>query len=624
MSQSLHWTAGVHHDGSSLYVSNPKPKLGETVEVRLRVPINAPLRIAVLRTVPDGEPRHTPMTERARDTTSVWFGAELKVSMPLNPYRFRLLAEDGAWNLTARGIGRADWPDWPDFKLVADFQAPDWIDDAVFYQIFPDRFFNGDPALNVKPGEWTKRQFATQLRPWGAPPMHHREAGNLDFYGGDLPGIAKKLDYLADLGANALYINPIFSARTNHRYDVMDFFNIDPHVGGNDGLADLRKALDTAGMHVILDITLNHCGSEHPWFKAAQADASNPTSEFFTFTKHPDEYESWLGVRSLVKLNYRSQKLRDVLYRSADSALRVWLRAPYRIDGWRLDVANMQARQGAHQLGNEVGREMRRAVKAENPNAYLLGEDFHDGTPHLQGDELDATMNYSGFTFALWRWLTGHELGVEWGRPGTDSNLLPAETMIEQWTAYRAAVPWVIARQQFNLLCSHDTMRILNVCTGNKRLAKLAAVFLMTYPGVPSVYYGDEIGLPGGTDPENRVCMPWDEDAWDQDMRAHYRNLIHLRRTAPALIQGGYQDLVAREGLVVYQRQSAKQRLIVVGYRGPDTTDLTIPVWHAGVADGTRFVNLLDGKTASWTTQNGALHLSHIEPGTGLILEAQA
>ena len=262
---------------------------------------------------------------------------------------------------------------------------------------------------------------------------------------------------------------------------------------------------------------------------------------------------------------------------------------------------------------------MRRAVKADNPQAYLFGEHFYDGTPHLQGDELDATMNYSGFTMPLWAWLAGRDHNIP-PRPWTDTTLLPGEALAEQWSRFRAAVPWAIARQQFNLLDSHDTPRILTLLNGDKALVKLAATILMTYPGVPSVYYADEIGMEGGNDPDCRRCMRWDEATWDTDLRAHFQQVIRLRRTAPALRRGGYQQVYADGGLIVYLRQAPEQRLLVVGYRGPDTlAGVEIPVWHAGLADGTTLTDLLG--SGNQTVRHGMLRLDGLERGTTLLLE---
>jgi alpha-glucosidase len=264
----------------------------------------------------------------------------------------------------------------------------------------------------------------------------------VEFYGGDLAGIEARLDHLEELGANALYINPVFSAYSNHRYDVVDYENVDPHLGGNPALLSLRQATRARNMRLILDIVPNHCGILHPWFQAAQADPTTPQAGYFTFHRHPDQYESWLGVRTLPKLNYRSKGLRGVMYENPDSILRRWLQPPYSMDGWRLDVANMLARQGADQLGPEVGRGMRAAIKAENPAAYILGENFFDATSQLQGDMWDAAMNYSGFSKPLRYWLVNFQIRRSDGPGVIASNQpWPTQALVDTWQAYRAAIP---------------------------------------------------------------------------------------------------------------------------------------------------------------------------------------
>jgi alpha-glucosidase len=617
-----HWTAGVHHDGSALYVSNPLPALNETVTVTLRVPKEAPIRRAFLRTAPDGENHMEAMTVSHEDGLCRFYAAPLPVRMPLNRYRFKLITDDGAYYVTELGVSRADSPDFFDFALLADFQAPAWVRSAVFYQIFPDRFHNGDPSNDVKDGEWSIDGGSTRHRVWGESPLEWKTGRALDFYGGDLAGIEQKLDYLADLGVNALYLTPIFKALTNHRYDIMDFDQVDPHLGGDAALASLRRALDARGMYLMLDVTLNHIGWRHPWFTEAQQNEHAPSADFFTFYERPNKYEMWLGVKSLVKLNYRSEKLRERMYRAEDSVLRRWMRDPYRIDAWRLDVANMQGRQGVIQLGHKVGREIRRAVKGDNRQLYLIGEHFYDASLHLQGEELDATMNYQGFTVPIWRWLAGKDLGVAWGRDSGDTVLLSAEFVAEQWRRYLAAVPWAIAAQQFNLLGSHDTPRILTHADGDQALARLGATLLLTFPGVASIYYGDEIGMEGGVDPDNRRTMIWEQDKWNHDLRGHYQRLIALRRDSPALREGGFQIVYAHDGILAYQRQSREQRLLIIAHRGPgELLEAIIPVRHAGIDNGTTFVDRLSG--ATFTVQDGTLMLRNIAHGAGFVLEAQ-
>jgi alpha-glucosidase len=392
---------------------------------------------------------------------------------------------------------------------------------------------------------------------------------------------------------------------------VEDYTSIDPHLGGETGLLMLRQALDDHQMRLVLDIVPNHCGVTHPWFVAAQRDPHAPTSEFFIFRRHPHEYESWLGVKTLPKLNYRSVRLREIMYAGHDAIMRHWLRPPYRIDGWRIDVANMLGRLGPDNLGHKIGRGIRRAVKAEQPDAYLLGEHFFDGTPHLQGEELDATMNYQGFTFPIWRWLGGFEFNPQ--RPEADPRPIATETVADQWTAFRAAIPWQIASQQFNLLGSHDTPRIRTIVGNDLARVRVAMTLLFCYPGAPCIYYGDEIGLTGGGDPDCRRPMPWDESTWDHDLRTFVQQLVRLRRSAPALRWGGFQQLYAYGETIAFQREAPEQRLIIVARRSDDG-QRTLPIRHAGLADGTRMREILTG--VETVVYDGRLDISSL-PATG-------
>ncbi|NCC31425.1 MAG: maltodextrin glucosidase, partial [Chloroflexia bacterium] len=378
----------------------------------------------------------------------------------------------------------------------------------------------------------------------------------------------------------------------------------------------LREALTARGMRLILDIVPNHCGATHPWFVAAQADPTAPTAEFFTFRRHPDEYESWLGVDTLPKLDYRSERLRELMYAGEDAIMRHWIRPPYAIDGWRIDVANMLGRQGPLNLGHKIGRGIRRAIKAEQPEAYLLGEHFFDGTPHLQGQELDASMNYQGFTFPVWRWLAGFELASVQDRPWADVLPMSTEHMVAQWQAFRAAIPWQIVTQQFNLLGSHDTARLRSLLGGDLRLVRIAATLLLTYPGVPCIYYGDELGLEGMVDPDCRRCMEWDATTWNHDLRAFFQQLIRLRRTSLALRRGGFQVLYAGGHTVAYQREVAEERLIIVARRADDGLQ-SLPVRHAGVPDGACARDLL-GETET-SVEAGSLPLTGL-PAVGVMV----
>ncbi len=606
-----HWTAGVHHDGSPRYVVADRFVPGATVTLRLRTGLEAPIERIFVCTSPDGEQHMEPMRRTGTDAACQWWEADLRLSGLHNRYRFYLLTAEDAWWLTAVGVVRHTPTDASDFNILANYQAPDWVHDAVFYQIFPDRFADGDPSNNVRNGEYLRYGRPVVARSWGERPHPQGELGGNEFFGGDLQGIVQRLDYIQELGASALYLNPIFTAPSNHKYDVEDYKQVDRHFGGDAALVELRHALDERGMQLILDMVPNHCGVTNPWFLAAQADPAAPTADFFTFRQRPDDYVSWMGVRNLPKLNYRSERLREWIYAGEDAIMRYWLRPPFRVDGWRLDVANMLARQGESQLEHKIGRGIRRAVKAESPHAYLFGENFYDGTPQLQGDELDAVMNYRSFSLPLLSWLVGFDIYRTWRPELVDPQPLPTEALAAQWLAFMSAVPWQIATQQFNLLGSHDTPRIATILDDDEARVRVAVTLLFTYPGVPSVYYGDEIGLKGAGDPDNRRCMPWDPHEWNADRRVFYQALMKLRRTSPALRQGGYQLLYASGNTLAFQRESNEERLIVVARRGNDGL-VALPVLHAGLPDGVHLRELLTGNEAVVT--NGMLLLDSLPP----------
>lgn len=609
----------VHHDGSARYVQARRParlSIGDSVVIRLRAGLDAPVERVLLRTCPDGEQSFAqmePEQDRAGGACR-WWQVTLRLGMPVTSYRFLLSTGDGPWWYNGSGLHRHVPTDGEDFRLLADYEAPTWVRDSIFYQIFPDRFADGDPGNNVRDGEFEMDGVRSRARKWGSHQSGWPQA-MAEFYGGDLAGIESRLDYLADLGANAIYLNPIFSAYSNHRYDVVDYGNVDPHLGGNEALIALRRATRERGLRFILDIVPNHCGVAHPWFRAAQADAGATTAGYFTFHKHPDDYESWLGVRSLPKLNYRSLALREALYAGQGSVFRHWLRQPYEIDGWRVDVANMLARHGPNQLEREVWAGIRSAVKEVNPEAYLLGENFFDASPQLQGDSLDAVMNYAGFAKPALFWLKRFEV-EQHGEPRQVAFDVPwpTQALVATWQAQRAAIPWEIASQQLNLLGSHDTARILTQVGDNGGRNRLAVALLMTYVGVPCIYYGDEIGMHGSDAIEARDCMVWETDKWDHELRAFYQKLARLRQESRALKGGGFQVLFVEADALAYLRDADEEQVIVLVNRGPATRPGgAMPVAHGAVADRTVFEDVFTGSRV--VVQEGHLPIPALSPG---------
>lgn len=608
------WLASVHHDGSQDYVSNPYPQLGEKIRLRLRAGIEAPIKRAFLRTFPDGEQAFKLMEPCPPAGPARCWQVELEISQPLVHYRFVLEAWDGVWSYSAAGPFMQVPLDAFDFRLLAGYQPPDWIFNSVFYQIFPDRFANGDPSTDPKPEEYEYRRARPRTYPWGQPPDAHQPFP-IVFYGGDLPGIQQHLDYLQDLGVNSLYLTPIFEAYSNHKYDVADYEHIDRHFGGDQALVELRQALDGRGMHYILDIVPNHAGYWHTWFQAARADANAPEAEFFTFNRHPDDYASWLGVWSLPKLNYRSAELRQRIYAGAEGVFRRWLRPPFQADGWRVDVANMLARQGQTQMGVEIAQGIRQAVKETNPLAYLIGENFFDATPQLQGDQWDGVMNYAGFMKPLLYWLRGYQQGAHGLKEGISApSAWPTEALVNTWRERLAVIPWAIALQQYNLLDSHDTPRVRTELKENDALHRLAVLVLFTFPGVPGIYYGDEIGMVDHPDLASRGCMIWEQTTWDHSLLAYYKELIALRRSSSALQCGGFQLIGSEADLVAYQRTHAAERFLVIAQRSAaPRPPAPLALIHAGIANGTRFVERFSG--IERIVEDGALNLPMLPQG---------
>lgn len=618
------WLHSIHHDGSEKYVSHLHPRPGETVRLRLRISHQAPVKRVILRTFPDGEQALTVMRRAAAEPPAQWWEVDLPIEEPVTQYRFIVDTADGLWHYSAAGPTGFVPLDATDFRIIAygvtGYHAPEWLDSTVFYQIFPDRFANGVPANDPRPEEYEYRGQHPTTYPWEATP-DPAQFFPLVFYGGDLAGIEARLDYLSDLGVNAVYLNPVFHALSNHKYDVADYEHVDAHFGGDAALASLRRALSARGMRYILDIVPNHCGYWHPWFQKALTDQTAAEADFFTFHRHPDDYATWLGVWTLPKLNYLSLELRRRIYEGPEAVFRRWLRPPYSADGWRVDVANMLGRQGPTQIGLEVSRGIRRAVKETQPDAYLIGENFFDATNQLQGDQWDGVMNYGGFTHPLWYWLSGYNQGAHGFAEPLAAPHWPTAAMVETWRSRLAAVPWAVACHQYNVLDSHDTARIRSIVNGNDPLHRLAAAVLLTFPGVPGLYYGDEIGMTDLPALGARGCMIWDEARWNRSLHEYHRGLIHLRRRSAALQRGGFQILLIERETVAYQRESIDDRVIVIAHRAVEPRPAgPLPLAHGGIGDGLRFIDLASGDYL--TVRDGALSLPRLEQGALILQEA--
>jgi alpha-glucosidase len=617
----------AHHDGSARYVRSTRAHgdghlmLGDRFVLTLRTSAPPAVLRALVRTVPDGEQAFTEMVSVGDGGGWTWWEAPIVLGEPVVGYRFLLVASEGVRWLNGLGLHDATPVDAFDFRLLAGYEPPPWLESTVVYQVFPDRFASGGgdgvaAAVRSQVERVRSLGLPGSTRDWDEPPSRSREA-LFEFYGGDLEGVAGRLEHLQALGVNAIYLTPIFESVSNHGYDCVDYEHVADRLGGDDALARLRLATRERGMRLILDVAPNHLGAHHPWFLAAQADAAAPTAEYFSFRDHPHDYESWLGHKSLVKLDYRSAALRDAMYAGPDGAVRRWLREPYAIDGWRVDVANMLGRLGSSQLNGDVARGIRAAAREENPEALLIGENWFDATPQLMGDQWDAAMNYAGFTTPLLEWLAGVNLEGFGTADPIASTRTPTSAFAGTLAQFRAAVPWVIARQQLLLVGSHDTARIRTALRGEQGLLRVAFGMLLTYPGVPCLFYGDEIGLEGADSLSARRTMPWTGEGWDWQLLAFVRLMIGHRRHLPALVSGGFQALAIEENAFAYMRDTDEDVAVVVANRGPSARPAgQLDLSDADVPDETEMVDLVTGSMVQ--VREGRLELPEMPAGVGV------
>jgi len=490
----------------------------------------------------------------------------------LTRYAFKALAGDRQRWLAADGMHPQVPGDAVHFRIHPSHKPPEWVSSQVFYQIFPDRFARA-AAPRDRRGEVLH---SAQVRPvvqceWGAPVP--REHGPNAFYGGDLDGIRLQLDYLQhELGVTALYLNPIFTAGSNHRYDTEDYTRVCPELGGNAAFEALCAETHRRGMRIVIDGVFNHTGVNHPWFNrwgrhetvGAAQDAQSPWRAFYVFDDQ-GQVIGWKGHASLPVLDFAEPAVQAAIYGADDAIVRRWLRPPYAIDGWRLDVMHMLGEGPGARHNARHAQAIRRAMREENPQAYMLGEHFAEATRWLQGDQEDGAMNYHGFGLPLRAWLTGRDVA---DHPAT---LSTAE--FERWLGIaRATIPYENQLAQYNLLDSHDTPRFLTLLGGDVARMKLAVTMLFCWPGAPSIYYGDEIGLEGGGDPDCRRCFDWDRSHWNAELFAHYRALAALRGQRAEWRHGAIQTLYADGDVFAFARYGAQAATIVAINRGPATS----------------------------------------------------
>jgi len=644
-------------DGTEGYVYPPEPKESELVTFRFRTAKDDVDRVGLV-TSADTYVMEKECTQGEFD----YYTFETRLGEEPFRYCFEVQSGTEKYYYGRCGISR-EILEYYNFVVVPGFSTPDWAKGAVMYQIFTDRFYNGDKSNDVETNEYYYiGDYSQRVTNWDKYPAN---MGVREFYGGDLQGVMDKLDYLQDLGVEVVYFNPLFVSPSNHKYDIQDYDYIDPHYGkivddggevlpngvtdnsqatkykkrttglknleaSNELFIKLVEELHRRGMKVILDGVFNHCGSFNKWMDreriyegeedyepGAYVSADSPYRSYFRFFKEGPEnwpynanYDGWWGHDTLPKLNYEdSVKLENyILYIG-----RKWVSPPYNVDGWRLDVAADLGR--SNEYNHEFWQKFRRAVKDANPNALILAEHYGDPSDWLKGDEWDTVMNYDAFMEPVTWFLTGMEKHSDEAREELLGNI---DNFIGSMAHHMSNMLTPSLQVAMNELSNHDHSRFLtrtNHMVGrvehlgpeaaneyvNKAVMREAVVMQMTWVGAPTVYYGDEAGVCGFTDPDNRRTYPWGNE--DQELIAFHKEAIRIHKEHPALKTGSLKILGGEENILSYVRFKGHDRIIVVINNRSERAEVKVPVWEAEIPIKCRMKRLLYSYKDGYTTE---------------------
>ncbi|MFC4425575.1 alpha-amylase family glycosyl hydrolase [Deinococcus navajonensis] len=568
----------AQHDHTSGYTERLGAPLGGSVRIRLRTTL--PVTAVALKVVQVGEIETVAAQEIAapEGTDGRWFEATLPLHDRRVRYAWQLKLPGDHLNLTALGLhhSRRGFRSW--FQYLPGHVAPEWAWRSVFYQIFPDRFRNGDPDNDVQTGEYIYEGRPVEHVAWDHPVDAHGDIHG--HYGGDLNGVTQALPYLRDLGINGLWLTPIFVSPSNHRYDITDYRQVDPHLGGQAAWDELVTAAGQCGIRIVLDGVFNHVGNEHALFRAALAREDAPERALFTWRDEPGKppYHAFFDVPTLPKIDYCNEAAIEEFFSGERSVVRHWLRRG--AAGWRLDVAHMIGSGGSDADNLPLHRTLKAAAREEQADAYVFGERFFDPEHALDGQGEDGSMNYHGFGLPVMQWLAGATYYQE------PSQINGEEVADILWDAYHALPPQV-ALSMFNLLESHDIGRAHFRLEGDRSRYLAALTLLLAYPGVPCMYYGSEIGLSqsrAGNMPWCREPMPWDPALWDMSLRGQVQALVSVRRRTAALQEGHLRFLHAEPDALAFLREltvdtGRPSRAVALASRRPGAhlVTLTIP-----------------------------------------------
>ena len=644
-------------DGTSDYVIPAEPGIQEKVRLRFRTARDDAQEVCLIS---GGEALQ--MQKISSGEVFDYYETKVQLTDTMFVYYFRIKSESE--ELCYHRCGVSEHPvEYYNFRIMPGFSTPAWAKGAVMYQIFVDRFCNGDPSNDVEDGEYVYiGEPVCKVKDWNEFPaaMDIRR-----FHGGDLQGVLDKLDYLEELGVEVIYFNPLFVSPSNHKYDIQDYDYIDPHYGviiedggevlpegekdntratkyqkrtgdirnleaSNRLFAKLVEEMHTRGMRVILDGVFNHCGSFNKWMdreriyepqpeyeKGAYVSAQSPYRDFFHFFDEREEawpynknYDGWWGHDTLPKLNYEdSPTLEEYILNIGKK----WVSPPYNADGWRLDVA---ADLGYSNEYNHIFWEnFRKAVKSANPQALILAEHYGDPGEWLQGDEWDSVMNYDAFMEPLTWFLTGMEKHSDERRTDLWGN---ADNFVNTMNHFMASMLTPSLQVAMNELSNHDHSRFLtrtNHIVGrvaqrgskaaeegiNLAVMREAVAVQMTWVGAPTVYYGDEAGVCGFTDPDSRRTYPWGQE--NRELVEFHKEMIRIHKREKPLRTGSLKMLSWSSNVLAYARFQEGEQIIVVLNNSKELKEVTIPVWQAEVPMKGKMERLMYSWEKSYTTE---------------------
>lgn len=555
-----------HHDGSALYIANQKPEVGDKVKLRIRVHTSmGKVSQLLVRQSDSGEGFLTPkfrflMHRHGWD----WYEGQITIFNPETHYRFfiELKNKESFW-LNGVGFHELDQPDRDDFKINTYNAVPRWATGSILYQVFPDRFAKSADADKRKLPQWAIP------KAWGDRVIGKGPGTSEQLFMGDLKGIEERLDHLKKLGATILYLTPFFPGGSNHRYDASSFDEVDALLGGNKALSSLIQKAHSMGLKVMGDLTANHSGDRHEWFRAALGNPKAAESEFFYFSNGNRDYDSWWGVQSLPKFNWNSKELRKRFIEGKSSVVAKWLKEPFGLDGWRIDVANMTGIIRSDNHNRDVANTIRKTMTEVNPNSFLIGEFTSDAANHVEGENYQSTMTYANFTRPTWRWLWNPTDSREENQIGVGRKGIGADQFMELHNQFAGTFPWHLRLHNLNALDTHDTGRFKTfTIPGSQRVA---AGLQFTFPGIPMIFAGDEFGLDGINGENSRTPIPWNgERKTDPSIIHSYTRLAQIRKKHRALVEGSMRWLYVSKEAMVFIRESKTESVLVVASRGKD------------------------------------------------------